>query len=87
MLVSDPDHRRAELALAVREGFKAKGVSWTLVEHVLRYAAAEGIETVESLESRDNHAAIALEREAGFEIEPAGSSGTEVLVRRRLQAA
>ncbi|RYE02858.1 MAG: GNAT family N-acetyltransferase, partial [Sphingomonadales bacterium] len=86
MLASDPDGERAELALAVRADFKGKGVSWTLVEHVMRYARAKGIGTVESVESRDNQAAIALEREAGFEIAPNGDCGSEVIVRRRVAA-
>ena len=86
MLASDPDGERAELALAVRADFKGKGVSWTLVDHVMRYARAKGIGTVESVESRDNHAAIALEREAGFEVAPHGECGTEVVVRRRVAA-
>jgi acetyltransferase len=86
MLASDPDGERAELALAVRADFKGKGVSWTLVDHVMHYARATGIETVESVESRDNHAAIALEREAGFEIAPHGDCGSEVIVRRRVAA-
>ncbi|PCD02155.1 hypothetical protein COC42_11845 [Sphingomonas spermidinifaciens] len=85
-LASDPDGERAELALAVRSDFKGKGVSWTLVDHVMRYARAKKIETIESVESLDNHAAIALEREAGFEIAPHGDCGCEVLVRRRVAA-
>lgn len=84
MLASDPDGERAELALAVRADFKGKGVSWTLVDHVLRYARARGIKSVWSIESRANHAAIALEREAGFEVAPYGDCGTEVVVRRRV---
>ena len=86
MLASDPDGERAELALAVRADFKGKGVSWKLVDHVMRYARVRGIKTVESIESRDNHAAIALEREAGFEVAPHGDCGTEVVVRRRVAA-
>lgn len=86
LLASDPDGERAELALAVRADFKGKGVSWTLVDHVMRYARAKGIVTIESVESRDNYAAIALEREAGFEIAPHGDCATEVLVRRHVAA-
>jgi len=56
------------------------------VEHIMRYAAAEGIETVESIESRDNHAAIALEREAGFVAMPIKDDPTQVLVRRTVAA-
>ncbi len=87
MLASDPDHVRAELAISVHAGFRNRGVGWTLVEHVMRYAAAEGIEIVESVESRENHAALALEREAGFVVVPTPGSSTEVTVRRRVGKA
>jgi acetyltransferase len=86
MLAADPDHVRAELAISVHAGFRNRGVSWTLVEHVMRYAAAEGIETVESIESRENHAALALEQEAGFMVVPTPGSSTEVTVRRQVGA-
>lgn len=86
MLVADPDHVRAELAVAVRNGFKGKGVSWTLVEHVMRFAAAEGIRTVESIESQENHAALTLERELGFVAVSSGDSPSERIVRRELTA-
>ncbi|SEM91220.1 acetyltransferase [Sphingomonas gellani] len=67
MLACDPDRSRGELAVSVRGDFKGRGISWSMVQHVLRYAKAEGIETIEAVESRDNHAALALEREMGFE--------------------
>jgi acetyltransferase len=84
MLATDPDRVRAELAISVHADFKNRGVSWTLVQHALDYARAEGIETVESVESSENHAALKLEREAGFVAVSEESSGTEVIVRRQL---
>ena len=84
VLASDPDRVRAELAVSVHAGYKKRGVSWTLVEHVMRYAKAEGLEVVESVESRDNQAALALEREAGFAIVPEASTAGEVTVRHTL---
>lgn len=84
LLASDPDRIRAELAVSVGAGYKNRGVSWTLVEHVMRYATAEGLEVVESVESRDNHAALALEREVGFMIVPGSAGASEVTVRRRV---
>ena len=84
MLATDPDRVRAELAISVHADFKNRGVSWTLVQHVLDYARAEGIETVESVESSENHAALKLEREAGFVAVSEESSGTEVTVRRQV---
>ncbi|MFA6117939.1 MAG: bifunctional acetate--CoA ligase family protein/GNAT family N-acetyltransferase [Sphingomonas sp.] len=85
MLACDPDGVRAELAISVRADFKGRGVSWTLLQHVLAYARAEGIETVESVESSDNHAALKLEREAGFEAVPSQTFSTEVTVRRKVE--
>lgn len=84
LLTAEGDRSRAEFAISVRSDWKGKGVSWTLTDHVLRYAKAEGIEAVESLESRDNHAAITLEREFGFAAEGADGSAGEVLVRKVL---
>jgi len=66
MLATDPDRSRAEIALTTRADMKGKGISWTLFEHVLRYARSEGIETVESIECADHDAALRMERELGF---------------------
>lgn len=85
LLACDPDRERAELAVSVRGDFKGKGVSWTLVEHVVRYAEAEGIGAIEAVESCENRAALMLEREAGFAPVPGTDLGSEVLLRRTLR--
>lgn len=87
LLACDPDRERAELAVSVRSDFKGKGVSWTLVEHVVRFAEAEGIGSIESVESCENRAALALEREAGFVPVPGTEVGAEVVLRRVLRQA
>lgn len=66
MLATDPDRSRAEIALTTRADMKGKGISWTLFEHVLRYAKSEGIGTVEAIECADHDAALRMERELGF---------------------
>lgn len=66
MLASDEDGKRAEIAMAIREDFKQKGISWTLLEHITRIAKAKGITTLESIEARNHHQAIGMEREMGF---------------------
>jgi hypothetical protein len=43
-----------------------------------------GVKTLESLESRENHEAIELEREQGFVAESYPDDSTLVLVRRKL---
>lgn len=83
-LTTDPDGRRAEFALAIRAGWKNRGIAWTLTEHLLRYAKAEGIESIESLESADNAAALQIERELGFSRVEGPTDATEILVRKKL---
>lgn len=87
MLACDPAMDRGEVAITIRDDYKRKGVSWELLAHIARYAEAKGVKTLESIESRENHAAIELEREMGFTAEPYPGDSTLVLVRRTLNQA
>ncbi len=66
MLASDAAHENAEVALAVHNDYKHKGVSWTLLEHVARAAKDMGFKKLQSIEDRAHREAILLEREMGF---------------------
>lgn len=87
MLAADAALEKAEVAIAIRSDFKRRGVSWTLLEHVARAARAKGLASIESIESRDNHAAIDLEREMGFTALPCPGDPTMVIVRATLGQA
>lgn len=84
MVVADPDLTRAEVAIAVQPDFRRQGIGWTLLGHVADYAQARGIRTLESVECRDNRAAIDLEREMGFTATAYPGDPTLVLVRKPL---
>lgn len=84
MLATDPDRTHAEVALTTRSDRKGKGISWVLFEHVLRYAAAERIGTVEAIECADHEAAIRMEREMGFTATADPGDPTMRIVRRIL---
>jgi acetyltransferase len=56
----------AEVTVIVREADKQRGVSWTLLEDVLRCAKACGVRTVTATEGGEERRAIDLEREMGF---------------------
>ncbi|MFN3389423.1 MAG: GNAT family N-acetyltransferase [Allosphingosinicella sp.] len=84
-LAADPSLERAEVAITVRSDHKHRGLGWTLLDHVARNAEARGIETIESIESRDNREAIALEREMGFTATSYPGDSTLVLLRKRLR--
>jgi len=84
MLAADAALERAEVAISIRADYKKRGVSWTLLEHVARFARAKGIKTLESIESHDNREAIELEREMGFVVTPYPGDSTLSLVRKTL---
>lgn len=84
MLACDAAMKVGEVAIAIRSDYKAKGVSWDLLGHVAAYAKAIGLTTIQSVESRDNHAAIDMEREMGFVAGPYPDDPTLVLVQRHL---
>ena len=84
MLTCDAGLTRGEVAIAIRADYKGRGVGWELLEHVAHYAEASGIATLESVESRENHAAIELEREMGFTVTSCPGDATLVVVQRQL---
>jgi len=85
MLACDPTMTTGEVAIAIRQNYKDKGVSWALLKHVADCAEARGLTTIQSIESRDHYAAIAMELEMGFETVPYPDDPTLVLVQRKLR--
>lgn len=69
-LACDPTFERAEVAITVHEDFKDLGIGWELLAYLSRVARAKGVKVLESIEQRDNHAAVELERHMGFVAHP-----------------
>jgi N-acetylglutamate synthase-like GNAT family acetyltransferase len=84
MLACTADMEKGEVAIAILPAYKQKGLSWELLTHVARFAEAKGVTTLESVESRDHHAAIELEREMGFIATSYPGDATLMLVQRTL---
>jgi L-amino acid N-acyltransferase YncA len=84
MLAADAARERAEVAISVRADYKHRGMGWALLAHLARYAKEKGIELIESIESRDNVEAIALEKEMGFTATAYPGDATLVLVQKKL---
>ena len=85
-LASDPADRRGEVAICIRQDRKHLGVGWEFLGYIARYAEERGIETIESIESRQNRAAIEVERDMGFTVATDPDDPTLVLVQRKLGA-
>ena len=66
LLACDKALDTGEIAVSVRGDYKGKGVGWALLDHIAREAEARGVRRVIAIESRDNHAAIEVERDKGF---------------------
>ena len=84
MMAADPAGQRAEVAISIRSDYKNRGLGWTLLDHVARFAAGKGVELLESIESRDNREAIELEREMGFTATSYPGDASLVLVQKKL---
>ncbi len=84
MLAIEPDRVTAEVAISVRTDMKGRGIGWTLLQHVICYAKANGIEHIKSTESRDNTVTIGLERDAGFEIAQCEGDPADAVASRAL---
>ncbi len=87
MIAADARLETAEVAIVILPAYKNRGASWTMLEHVTRFARARGFRTLESIETRDHHAAIELEREMGFKAVACPGDANLVIVRADLGPA
>jgi acetyltransferase len=66
LLVCDRSLDTGEIAVTVCSNWRGQGVGWALLDVLADAARQRGVRRVISIEDRDNHAAIELEREKGF---------------------
>jgi len=83
-LASDRADRTGEVAICIRADRKHLGVGWNLLAHISKYAEKLGLEAIEAIESRENRAAIEVERDMGFTVTTDPDDATLVQVRREL---
>ena len=82
LLACDGALDTAEIAISIRKDYKGKGVGWALLDFLGQQAQERGVRRVISIESRENHAAIELEREKGFTPEPFEGDPTLVVLSK-----
>ena len=81
-LAGDPGTGEAEVALTTRPDWKHQGVSWSLLEHLVGFARAQGYKEIMSIEAPDNAGALGLERDMGFKFSLLGADGGEFVARK-----
>ncbi|TPL09619.1 GNAT family N-acetyltransferase [Mesorhizobium sp. B2-4-14] len=84
MLACDRHGRRGEVAVSVRADYRDCGIGWEMLSFVAKQAERSGLAAIESIESRDNHDAIELERNMGFVVRSYPDDPTLVLVTKQL---
>jgi acetyltransferase len=67
-LAADPDNVRAEYAVMVRSELKGKGLGWQLMQHLIAYARAEGIQEIFGDVLAANATMLEMCRELSFNI-------------------
>ncbi|WP_067731817.1 GNAT family N-acetyltransferase [Novosphingobium naphthalenivorans] len=82
LLACDGPLDTCEVAISVCGNHRGKGVGWSMLDFLAKQAQARGCRRVISIESRDNHAAIELEREKGFTPEPFEGDPTLVVLSK-----
>lgn len=87
MLSANEDYSEGEFALATRPDAKRKGVSWTLLEHLVGFATATGIGRLISIETSDDARALQLEREMGFRTRLCPDDNTLMIAEKDLKPA
>jgi acetyltransferase len=66
-LAADPGFEEAEFALTVASDRQGRGYGRLLLEHVLRYGKARGVQRVIGYVLRENHKMLDLAKRLGFE--------------------
>ena len=82
LLACDNSLDTAEVAVSVRADYRGQGIGWAVLDHLAAEAQKRGVRRVISIESRDNHGTIALEREKGFAVEAVEGDPTLVILAK-----
>ncbi len=82
LLACDNQLDTGEIAVSVCQNYRGKGVGWALLDFLGNEAQRRGVRRVIAIESRDNHAAIELEREKGFTPEAFDGDPTLVVLSK-----
>ncbi len=67
-LHTDPDHRTGEYAILVRSDLKGIGLGWALMQLIIRYAKADGIETIKGEVLKENTSMLSMCEGLGFSV-------------------
>ena len=83
LLACDGKRETAEVAISIRHDYRARGLGWVMLGFLGDVEQTMGVRQVIAIESRDNHAAIELERESGFVPQAMEGDPTTIILTKR----
>jgi acetyltransferase len=83
-LAADPDYTRAEYAVIVRSDLKGTGIGWALMQHLIHYAAVEGLHELCGEVLSTNTRMLEMCRSLGFDIAADSEDSSVTKVRLTL---
>ena len=82
---ADSEYRSGEYAILVRSDLKGHGLGWLLMELMIEYARAEGLETIRGQVLQENRMMLQMCRQLGFQITPDPDETSIVVVTLSLK--
>lgn len=67
-LHADPNHATGEYAVMVRSDLKGHGLGWALMKLIIRYAKADGIQTIKGEVLKENTSMLGMCQALGFSV-------------------
>jgi acetyltransferase len=82
---ADSEYRTAEYAILVRSDLKGHGLGWLLMELMIEYARAEGLQSIRGQVLQENRTMLQMCRQLGFAITPDPDEASIVIVTLSLR--
>jgi acetyltransferase len=80
-LIADPDYMRAEYAILIRSDLKGHGLGWRLMQQLIAYGKAEGLQELHGSVLAGNSTMLQMCQELGFTAEAdSGDAGVRRVV-------
>jgi acetyltransferase len=77
---ADSEYRTGEYAILVRSDLKGHGLGWLLMELIIEYARAEGLDSIRGQVLQENKTMLQMCRQLGFHITPDPEESSIVVV-------
>jgi acetyltransferase len=72
---AEPETRRAEFAVVVKDGWQGRGLGWRLMQRLIGVARERGVRRLVGQVLRENEGMLGLAKDLGFVARPTAEDG------------